>query len=396
MKLVVVGHTYITAISQSKYVAMKRVRPDLQLRLVVPHEVNHVFMRYRPEIHPGLEPQDVVVLPAVVNNSQMTRIMHPTRLAALLRTFGPDHIHIEEDPHSLTGVETVFLARQVCPRPRISFFIWDNLARVPRFPLSTLKAALTRYSLARCDLVVCGNTEGQRLLGEFKGYAGPSVVLPQVGLEPEDYAVPLPSELAKELGKTDGTPLIGFIGRLVPEKGILLLLEALSRLQALRWGLVIIGNGPMREVICTRWQGVLGERLRVLAPIPHTEVARYLRCLDIFVLPSYGIPTWKEQFGLTLAQAMMAGIACIGSSSGAIPEVMGGSGLIFPENDVGGLTSSLEMMIQSETERTELGKKARAFALRRYTNNVVAGAYLRGFEELAGACRNDSEYTPRG
>lgn len=86
MKLLVVGHTYITAFSQSKYAAMKRMRDNLQLRLVVPREVNHVFMTYRPGFHPGLEPHDLVTLPAIFSRSHMTCVLHPGRLAALLET----------------------------------------------------------------------------------------------------------------------------------------------------------------------------------------------------------------------------------------------------------------------------------------------------------------------
>lgn len=94
---------------------------------------------------------------------------------------------------------------------------------------------------------------------------------------------------------------------------------------------------------------------------------------------------------MTLAQAMMAGIACIGSSSGAIPEVLGSSGLIFPEKDVDGLTSALERLIGSETFRGELGRKARTFALERYTNAAVAGAYLGAFEKSVAASWSQSQ-----
>jgi glycosyltransferase involved in cell wall biosynthesis len=127
---------------------------------------------------------------------------------------------------------------------------------------------------------------------------------------------------------------------------------------------------------------MFGERLIVLDAILHKAVSQYLRCLDIFVLPSYGIPTWKEQFGLTLAQAMMAGVPCIGSSSGAIPEVLGPGGLIFKERDMDGLTCALKRMLQSEALRNELGDKARAFALQRHSNAVVASDYLVAFKNL--------------
>jgi L-malate glycosyltransferase len=249
------------------------------------------------------------------------------------------------------------------------------------------KRLFTSYSFARCELVVCGNADAQRLLTETKGYTGPSLVLPQVGLDPDEYTTESPQALPEPLAKRDDVPLIGFIGRMVPEKGVLLLLEALSRLQGFKWELLLVGSGTLKKTIHDQWQSRFGDRLITMDAIPHKAVSQYLRCLDIFVLPSYGIKTWKEQFGLTLAQAMMAGVACIGSSSGAIPEVMGPGGLIFKERDVDDLTCALKRMLESERLRRELGQKARAFALR-YTNSAVASAYLTAFNSLLATSRN--------
>jgi L-malate glycosyltransferase len=385
MKLLVVGHSYVTPFAQSKYVAMKKLEPNLQLRLVVPHEVPHVFMNYTPEIHSGLGAEEFVPLRATWNQSQMARILHPAHLTGVMKSFDPDHIHIEEDPHSALGVETVFLARMLAPRATLSFFIWDNLARTPRFPLNAIKRGFTRYSLARCNLVVCGNSDAQRLL-QAKGYTGASLVAPQVGLEPEDAAIDfLPLQLAELVAKREDAPIIGFMGRLVPEKGVLLLLEALGRLEELAWNLLVVGNGMLNDVIRDKWQNRFQNRLTVLDAVPHNMVSHFLHWLDIFVLPSYSIPAWKEQFGLTLAQAMLAGTACIGSSCGAIPELLGSGGLIFQERNVDDLASTLKMLLESKALRGELGRKAHAFAMQHYTNTTVANTYLRAFRGLGSA-----------
>ena len=385
MKLLIVGHTYITAFAQQKYVAMKELAPDLQLRLVVPPDKDDVLMSYQLERHPRLEPQEIVPLPVLFPQSHMTYIHPPHRLAAVLKTFYPDHIHIEEDPHSLVGIETVFLTRLVCRQATVSFFIWDNLAHSPRFPLDLAKRVFTRYAFTRSDLVVCGNREGQVLLRKVKAYVAPSLVLPQLGLDPDEYKGPLAPRLCQLLPRASDTPLLGFLGRFVPEKGVRLLLDALSQLQTKKWKLVLVGNGVLKEEIRTHWQTVLGERLICLDSVPPQDVSQYMRYLDIFVLPSYGTPVWKEQFGLALAQAMMAGVACIGSSSGAIPDVLGPGGLIFQEQDRDDLVRTLEALLDSPQLRYELGQKARTFALQHYTNRHVASSYLAAFSELRSA-----------
>lgn len=59
------------------------------------------------------------------------------------------------------------------------------------------------------------------------------------------------------------------------------------------------------------------------------DIPRYIREFDVLVLPSKTIPTWREQFGLVLAEAMLSRVAVIGSSSGGITEVIGDAGMIF-------------------------------------------------------------------
>ncbi|MBU2593440.1 MAG: glycosyltransferase family 4 protein [Candidatus Edwardsbacteria bacterium] len=382
MKLLIIGHTYITAINQAKYVAMKRLDPQLRLRIVVPQVCNDIFAQHKPERHCKINPEDMVVLPSIFNRSITMSILHPLRLVSLLKAFKPDVIHIEEDPHSIIGIETVFLSRLACPTAKISFFIWDNIARDPEFPLNLIKNIFTRFSLSRCQLVICGNNEGQHLLRQVKKYKGLSMVLPQFGLDPDDFNGPMVPGLSKQLGKVEGRLLIGFLGRLVPEKGVLLLLEAVSKIKSNNWTLLIVGNGPLKETIRTQWQDLLGKQLEVLDGVSRELYRQYLRCIEVLAVPSYSLPSWKEQFGYNIAEAMMVGVPCIGSSSGAIPEVMGPGGLVFKEKDVAALTTAMERMIEEGSLRKELGLKARAFALENYTNDVIAGKYLTAFKRL--------------
>src|ERR1700687_1071977 len=103
MRLLVVGHSYMTAFAQRKYVAMKRADPELELRIVTPSAMAHMFMRYRHERHPAFLPRETVSICRVAGGSHMLYALEPFRLSSALRRFRPDHIHIEEDPHSVIG-----------------------------------------------------------------------------------------------------------------------------------------------------------------------------------------------------------------------------------------------------------------------------------------------------
>ena len=376
MKLLIVSHTYTISFNQRKWIEMKQISQEIVLRIITPRSVKHTFGRYTREIAPELTKEEVVDINDIFFKSHMTYFLDPLRFAKILRDFQPDRIHIEEDPYSAIGVETVFLARHFCPEAKISFFIWDNLAREPHFPFDLIKWRLNRYSLSRADLVICGNREGQTLLHNKKGYKGRSAVLPQLGLCAADYQGGKNDLLREQLNINKDIPLIGYVGRLIPEKGIAHLMEALCRIQKIPWRLLILGSGPLEEAICKNWLPIFGDRLIYRKAVPHAEVPDYMRALDILVLPSYTTETWKEQFGLVLAQAMLAAVPCIGSSSGAIPDVIGPGGIVFQEKNIDELTTALVQLLTDSELRSSFGEAARSFALKHYSHRAIANAYL--------------------
>lgn len=86
------------------------------------------------------------------------------------------------------------------------------------------------------------------------------------------------------------------------------------------------------------------DRVYFFNNIPQEELRSYYNSFDVFVLPSETISQWKEQYGRVLAEAMACHIPIIGSSSGAIPEVLSGypKGLIFKEGDVSDLAEKIK------------------------------------------------------
>src|SRR5205823_6530079 len=94
---------------------------------------------------------------------------------------------------------------------------------------------------------------------------------------------------------------------------------------------------------------------------------------DVLVLPSHTIPgKWKEQFGRVLVEAMASGCVPIGSNSGAIPSVIGGAGLIFPEGDVRGLAECLASMTADREKLAELRSLSLRRANEQYSWRAVA------------------------
>src|SRR5882757_9669815 len=222
MKLLVIGHAFLLAYIQKKYVAMKQLDPDLQLRIVVPSYMKDRFHHKESEVHPALGANEVVSFKARLASFQahMTYVHNPARMAALLRSFQPDVIHLEEEPQALITVETIALQHTFARKAAVTLFTWDNLLRMRKFPTGTGKRLLRRYSLARATTVICGNQRAAELL-RLEGYfKGTIQTLPHSGLDVNEHHPGTEPELRAKLG-LEGSIVIGHVGRLVEEKGLL-------------------------------------------------------------------------------------------------------------------------------------------------------------------------------
>jgi glycosyltransferase involved in cell wall biosynthesis len=385
MKLLVIGHAFLLAYIQKKYVAMKQLDPDLQLRIVVPSYMRDRFHHKVSEVHPALAANEVVPFKAWLAGIQahMTYVHSPLGMATLLRSFQPDVIHVEEEPQALITVETIALQRIFAREAAVTLFTWDNLLRNRKFPTGSGKRLLRQYSLARSSTVICGNQRAAELVHAEGFFKGTIQTLPHSGLDVNEHRPGTEPELRAQLG-LENCVVVGHVGRLVEEKGLRQLLEALRRLDGQPWKLLLVGAGNLESEIREKWMAEFPGRIVLVPAVAYDQVSRYLRCVDIFVLASYSTPTWAEQFGQTLAQAMLLGIPSIGSTSGAIPEVLGSGGLLFEERQVDGLTQALGDLLASPVNRQEVGARGREVALRDYTSESVGARYLDAFQR---ACR---------
>ncbi len=96
------------------------------------------------------------------------------------------------------------------------------------------------------------------------------------------------------------------------------------------------------------------------------------------------LPSKQENFGLALAEAMAAGVPCIGSDAGGIPDVVthGKTGLLFPEGDQAALESCLIQIHQDQARTQAMCVAGKMDALSRFTVEAVAGAHVRMYREL--------------
>ena len=297
-------------------------------------------------------------------------LFHFPRLPERLAGLRPDVVHVDEEPYNLATFLAFRAARQV--GARALFFTWQNLLRRYPPPFSWLERDVLRSAAH----AIAGNADAASVL-RLKGYRGPLAVIPQFGVDPDRFNPAVDrADLAQPL-------TIGYLGRLVEEKGLLVLLEALAGLTG-DWRVELFGHGPLRAAVQARAEELgIGERVRLRQPVPSTAVPEALRRLDVLVLPSLTRPNWKEQFGRVLIEAMACGVPVIGSDSGEIPNVIDAAGLVFPEGDAATLRKYLAELLHSPARRLELARLGRARVLEHYTHRKVAEATCSVYRQLA-------------
>ena len=166
-----------------------------------------------------------------------------------------------------------------------------------------------------------------------------------------------------------------FVGRLIREKGVHLLLEALSRLpEEIRVHATVVGFGPEYDNLRARAEE-LGLEARVDFLGKRMDVSQLLEKADFFVHPA----TLQEGFGITLVEAMAAGKPCIASNGGAIPEVLDDrTGFLFTLGSVSELAQkiteaySLIGTQRYETMSEDARKRAESFSIGAMVSSLEA------------------------
>jgi glycosyltransferase involved in cell wall biosynthesis len=97
-----------------------------------------------------------------------------------------------------------------------------------------------------------------------------------------------------------------------------------------------------------------------------------MNAIDVLVLPSRTTPRWKEQFGRVLIEAQSCATPVIGSDSGAIAEVIGDAGIVFPEGNAPAIAHAIEQLQADPQRRERLGQLGRKRVLEQFTWQRVA------------------------
>ena len=367
-RVLVVSHECVTLLNQQIYAEVQHLT-GWDFTMLLPAVWKDEFgNKLRPSILPGFD-AELVTAPVRWNGNI---ILHSYRFnfRRFLSQRKFDLIYVNHEPYAMSTVQVCWANLQTSKLP-FGFHSCQNIFKNYPVPFSWLERMVYRSSRFAFPI-----TEAVARVLRQKGFKGDATLCP-FPFDPSLYH-PLPEAERKELiPRERGEVVIGYVGRMVEQKGLRTLVKAIARLPASGWKLVVIGTGPYESAFDQLVsENGLADRVVRLGYIAHDITPRYLGAMDVLVLPSETRPNWKEQFGRVLIEAMACGACVVGSDSGEIPGLINssGGGRVFPEANPEALADVLQQLIHHEDERQALARFGRAWAKDNISLPAVAAA----------------------
>lgn len=301
------------------------------------------------------------------------RLAHHTfyyrQLSRIIDECAWDVVHIDEEPFNFA----CYHAMTLCSRANLKcvFFTWQNILKKYPPPFNIFETSV----FEKASAAIAGNVDAERILRQ-RGFSKPISVISQFAVNPELFCKLDRETVRRKLG-FEGGLIVGYIGRIVREKGLETLVRAFARLPRTST-LVIVGSGPFEGALKAMISSLgISGRTHWVRWVSSGNVMEYMNAFDALVLPSLTTPSWKEQFGRVLVEAMACETCVVGSDSGEIPNVIGDAGLVFHEGDERGLADRLGWLMDDPSLRETLGRQGRArvidcFAYSKVARNTLA------------------------
>ena len=365
LRILVIDHMGVLESARKKFEELSEYK-DLELVLLAPERwrLNYkkIFLRKENDERNNYR----VVAGKVVFPGNDWRGFYYSSILRQISKFKPHIIHVLQEPWSLFTLQSVIVRNLFSPKSKVVFLTWENIYRGFTYPspLSNLYACIEKYIYKNADCATPTSEEAAKVLRN-KGFGKKIKIIPW-GTNLELFRKVDSGRLKEKLGLS-GSFVVGYVGRLVEEKGILTLIEAASELKC-SYKIMIIGNGPLKDTIINKATLLgIGKYLAFVDTVDQSGLVEYYNCMDVLVLPSHDTRDWREQFGRVLIEAMACQVPVIGSDCGEIPNVIGEAGLVFSQQNPDELKEALVKLAKNPALRKELGHKGYQRVLAKYT-----------------------------
>lgn len=370
MRLALISHAYLE-LGYRHALQDLALAPGVELAWITPERYKLGLQTSSGEFSGESEFYKTYPVPIALSGRQGTFVYHPRPLQKALDEFKPDIILHEQEVFALGGGQIAYIAKK--RRIPLVMFVNENVHRKLALPRQWLRD----YVLRRCDALIPISAGAARVHKDW-GFERPQAILAQIGVHLNgnpDFRPRDPEVLR-----------VCFAGRLTHLKGVDCLLRALAVLRGAGVSVVctVAGRGEDRDKLeeLTRTLG-LDSVVTFAGMLVPEQVRALFASSDVIVVPSRRSPTWEEQFGRILVEAMAQATVTVGSATGAIPEVIDSEELIFAEDDQEGLARVLRHLAEDpvflETQKRRLWERARSH----YERGIVTRRKVAFLEQVA-------------
>lgn len=385
-RILIISHAYVEEANLAKIKLLSRF-DDLEIGVLSPEswrtwhgEEKVKIQKSRPEVDPPLVEKGKIPdesrkklykdfnLPTFFSGDAGLYFYHPLKLFRLLKEFNPDIVHLEEEPWTPIALETAYYCKKM--GKKLLLFSWENIDLY----LNYWRKWVERFVLKNTGYCLVGN-EGALLRLKDHGFIEGITVLPQFGVDTERFH---PSEndngVVSDSSQSANHFRIGYVGRLTADKGLETLFRAFAKLGKPEAELVLLSSSAkLPEYFRDLAESLsIAGQVKLITGVSHADFPDYISSFNLQVLPSLTTPSWKEQFGRVMLEGMASGVPVIGSSSGAIPEVLGNAGLIFKEGDEGELYKKMTQLYGDSVLRKQLAEAGQDRVRKLYAYSVIA------------------------
>ena len=183
------------------------------------------------------------------------------------------------------------------------------------------------------------------------------------------------------------SPTLIFVGRIVPQKGLHILLDAIQVVfekypnASLRIvGGVNFGSSEEKDYIRLLKQRsqVWGERVFWVGTVTHDQIMLEFQQADLFVCPSI----WNEPLGMVNAEAMACGLPIVAFAKGGIPEIVGDAGILVEETTHEALAKAINQVLGDSELYQTLSQRGLQRVKEKFNWDVIADQWLNELQQL--------------
>lgn len=385
LNLIIISHAYVYSAYRAKIEALSEYH-DLNITLITPEfGLEGGGQKVYAEHYKGNNYNHIILSGYFTGKLNFFIFKH---LKKTLQSLNPDVILLEEEYWTQVAAQVTYITKRFFPKTKLILLSQENICHIWKkeavTPYQKIRYStfhlLEQYIIPKLDGLAFQFTEVWldftrhiNTLG-FKGQEG---ILPQLGVDYHRFAQISSNiqSIRTQLGIADNTFVYGYIGRIIPEKGIEDMIRAFEGWDIKNTKLVIVGNGDAAYVNLIKnliLELNLDDMIIMKSAIPFEDIPAYFQLFNISLLLSHTTPIWKEQFGRVLVESMAAGTPVIGSDSGAIPLVISDTGYIVPEKNIVKISEALVEAFENKKKYNILSKSAQKRAKKEFSYQAIA------------------------